>query len=182
MGRDIIFSGDALAELLQRRIVVGVSLEGGVLMIALEGKVSGIVNGIDTEVYNPETDPDIYQNFNVSELGKKTVNKTGLQEELGLPVREDVPVIGIVSRLVKHKGFNLVKHVFEDILKADVQFAILGSGEWEFETFFHEMSQKYPEKVGFKMGFIPALARKIYAGADIFLMPSQSEPCGLQAP
>ncbi len=145
----------------------------------LEGKVSGIVNGIDTEVYNPETDPDIYQNFNVSELGKKTVNKTRLQEELGLPVREDVPVIGIVSRLVKHKGFDLVKHVFEDILKADVQFAILGSGEWEFETFFHEMSQEYPEKVGFKMGFIPALARKIYAGADIFLMPSQSEPCGL---
>ena len=98
---------------------------------------------------------------------------------MGLPVRADVPVIGIVSRLVKHKGFDLVKHVFEDILKADVQFAILGSGEWEFETFFHEMSQKYPEKVGFKMGFIPALARKIYAGADIFLMPSQSEPCGL---
>lgn len=145
----------------------------------LQGKVSGIVNGIDTEVYNPQTDPNIYENFDNTSMDKKAVNKSRLQEDMGLPVREDVPVIGIVSRLVKHKGFDLVKHVFEDILKADVQFAILGSGEWEFETFFHEMSQRYPDKVSFKMGFIPALARKIYAGADIFLMPSQSEPCGL---
>ena len=145
----------------------------------LQGKVSGIVNGIDTEVYNPATDKNIYENFDVSSMDKKVINKTRLQEEMGLPVREDVPVIGIVSRLVKHKGFDLVKHVFEDMTKADVQFVILGSGEWEFETFFHEMAQKYPQKVAFRMGFIPALARKIYAGADIFLMPSQSEPCGL---
>ncbi|MBR2042878.1 MAG: glycogen synthase GlgA [Clostridia bacterium] len=152
-------------------------LEG--ILNLLSGKVSGIVNGIDTDVYNPDTDPNIYENFNVESIDKKVNNKTGLQAELGLPVRGDVPVIGIVSRLVKHKGFDLVKHVFENILEADVQFAILGSGEWEFETFFHDMAQKYPDKVGFKMGFIPALARKIYAGADIFLMPSQSEPCGL---
>ncbi|MBE6729382.1 MAG: glycogen synthase GlgA [Ruminococcaceae bacterium] len=145
----------------------------------LRDKVSGIVNGIDVEVYNPETDKFIYENYSKETIDKKTVNKTELQKELSLPVREDVPVIGIVTRLVKHKGLDLVKHVFEDMLKADVQFAILGSGEWEFETFFHEMANKYPEKVAFKMGFIPALARKIYAGADIFLMPSQSEPCGL---
>lgn len=149
------------------------------ILIQLQDKLSGIVNGIDTEVYNPETDTNIFENYNIDTIDKKVINKTGLQKELGLPQREDVPVIGIVSRLVKHKGFDLVKRVFEDMLKADVQFAILGSGEWEFETFFHEMSQKYPQKVGFKMGFIPALARKIYAGADIFLMPSQSEPCGL---
>ncbi len=145
----------------------------------LSDKVTGIVNGIDTEVYNPETDMNIFENFNADTMDKKVLNKTGLQRELSLPEREDVPVIGIVTRLVKHKGLDLVKHVFEDILKADVQFAILGSGEWEFESFFNEMAQKYPDKVGFKMGFIPALARKIYAGADIFLMPSQSEPCGL---
>ena len=145
----------------------------------LSGKVSGIVNGIDTEVYNPETDKYIFENYSVETIGNKVKNKVALQEELGLPVREDVAVIGIVTRLVKHKGLDLVKHVFEEILKADVQVAILGSGEWEFETFFHEMSQKYPNKVAFRMGFIPALARKIYAGADIFLMPSQSEPCGL---
>ena len=109
----------------------------------------------------------------------KVTNKTELQKELGLPERTDVPVIGIVTRLVKHKGIDLVKHVFEDILKADVQFAILGSGEWEFETFFYDMSQKYPDKVGLKLGFDQHLAHKIYAGADIFLMPSLSEPCGL---
>ena len=145
----------------------------------LSGKVSGIVNGIDTDVYNPETDSLIYKNFTVDDLGGKAVNKAELQRELGLPAKPDVPVIGIVSRLADHKGFDLVKHVFEDIMKADVQFAILGSGEWEFEAFFHEMAAKYPDKVAFRCGFIPQLAHKIYAGADIFLMPSKSEPCGL---
>ena len=142
-------------------------------------KLTGIVNGIDTEVYNPETDPLIFANFSVDDKKNKAVNKKKLQEELGLPQKADTPVIGIVTRLVKHKGIDLVKCVFEDILKADVQFAILGSGEWEFETFFHQMAEKYPDKVGLKLGFNPMLAHKIYAGADIFLMPSQSEPCGL---
>ncbi len=142
-------------------------------------KLCGIVNGIDVDVYNPETDPLIYQSFNAEDMSGKAVNKTKLQEELGLPQRDDVPVIGIVTRLVKHKGLDLVKRVFEELLQADLQFAILGSGEWEFETFFYEMSQKYPEKVGLKLGFKPTLAHRIYAGADIFLMPSQSEPCGL---
>lgn len=142
-------------------------------------KLTGIVNGIDTEVYNPETDPLIYKNFSVKKIDGKAVNKQKLQEELGLPQRADTPVIGIVTRLVKHKGIDLVKRVFEDMLRADLQFAILGSGEWEFETFFSEMAKKYPDKVGLKLGFNPQLAHRIYAGADIFLMPSQSEPCGL---
>ncbi|MBR5222637.1 MAG: glycogen synthase GlgA [Clostridia bacterium] len=142
-------------------------------------KLCGIVNGIDVDVYNPETDPLIYKNFSADDMSAKAVNKAELQKELGLPVRDDVPVIGIVTRLVKHKGLDLVKRVFEELLQADLQFAILGSGEWEFETFFYEMAQKYPEKVGLKLGFKPQLAHRIYAGADIFLMPSQSEPCGL---
>lgn len=142
-------------------------------------KLTGIVNGIDTEVYNPETDPLIYKNFSVKKIDGKAVNKQKLQEELGLPQKPDTPVIGIVTRLVKHKGLDLVKRVFEDMLRADLQFAILGSGEWEFETFFSEMAKKYPDKVGLKLGFNPQLAHRIYAGADIFLMPSQSEPCGL---
>ena len=142
-------------------------------------KLTGIVNGIDTDVYNPETDPLIYKNFSVKKIAGKAVNKQKLQEELGLPQKADTPVIGIVTRLVKHKGLDLVKCVFEDMLKADLQFAILGSGEWEFETFFNEMARKYPDKVGLKLGFNPQLAHRIYAGADIFLMPSQSEPCGL---
>ncbi len=142
-------------------------------------KLTGIVNGIDCDVYNPETDNLIYKNFSLGDMSGKAYNKQKLQEELGLPMRDDVPIIGIVTRLVKHKGIDLVKCVFEELLKADVQFAILGSGEWEFETFFHEMSTKYPDKVGLKLGFKPQLAHRIYAGADIFLMPSQSEPCGL---
>ncbi len=142
-------------------------------------KLTGIVNGIDCDVYNPETDNLIYKNFSLDDMSGKAFNKKKLQEELGLPQRKDVPIIGIVTRLVKHKGIDLVKCVFEELLRADVQFAILGSGEWEFETFFHEMSNRYPDKVGLKLGFKPQLAHRIYAGADIFLMPSQSEPCGL---
>ncbi len=142
-------------------------------------KLSGIVNGIDVDVYNPETDPLIYKNYTVETLSQKTVNKKALQKEMGLPEREYVSVIGIVTRLVKHKGLDLVKCVFEDILKEDVQFAILGSGEYEFEEFFSQMAKKYPQKVGLVLGFKPKLAHCIYAGADIFLMPSLSEPCGL---
>ncbi len=145
----------------------------------LDGKLTGIVNGIDTDVYDPATDNMLFANYSADNMSGKAVNKAELQKLLGLPQREDVPVIGIVSRLVEHKGFDLVKCVFEELLSADVQFAILGSGDWVYETFFHEMSLKYPDKVGLRLGFVPDLAHKIYAGADIFLMPSMSEPCGL---
>ncbi|MBO5852636.1 MAG: glycogen synthase GlgA [Clostridia bacterium] len=144
-----------------------------------KNKLCGIVNGIDTVVYDPETDKSLFENFTAENPENKSVNKARLQEHMGLPVKADAPLIGIVSRLVGHKGFDLVKCVFEDMLKAELQVAILGSGDWEFETFFYEMSKKYPNKVAFKPGFIPDLARKIYGGADIFLMPSKSEPCGL---
>ena len=142
-------------------------------------KLCGIVNGIDTVVYDPETDKALFENFSSASPENKALHKAKLQEYLGLPKKADAPLIGIVSRLVGHKGFDLVKCVFEDMLRADLQVAILGSGDWEFETFFYEMSKKYPDKVAFKPGFIPDLARKIYGGADIFLMPSKSEPCGL---
>lgn len=143
-------------------------------------KLQGILNGIDTVNYNPETDENIFENYSKEDFSGKKANKAGLQENMGLPVREDVPVIGIVSRLVDHKGFDLVKAVFEEILNTtDVQFVILGSGDWQYESFFREMADRYPDKVGVRIGFVPALARKIYAGADMFLMPSKSEPCGL---
>lgn len=142
-------------------------------------KLTGIVNGIDYDVYNPETDPMIFKNFTADSLDVKAYNKAELQKQMGLPEKADTPLVGIVTRLVKHKGLDLVKHVFEEILQADVQFVILGSGEYEFESFFYEMAQKYPDKVGLKIGFDATLAHRIYAGADMFLMPSKSEPCGL---
>lgn len=141
-------------------------------------KLTGIVNGIDVDVYNPETDGMIFKNFSADTVADKAENKKQLQKQMNLPQR-DVPLIGIVSRLVKHKGFDLVKCVFEELLKADIQFVILGSGEWEFETFFYDMAGKYKDKVALKLGFDTTLAHRIYAGADIFLMPSLSEPCGL---
>ncbi len=142
-------------------------------------KLTGIVNGIDYDVYNPEIDPMMFKNFTLDTLEDKAINKAELQKQLGLPEKADVPLIGMVGRLVKHKGLDLVKRVFEELLQADLQFAILGSGEYEFESFFYEMAQKYPDKVGLKIGFDATLAHRIYAGSDIFLMPSQSEPCGL---
>ena len=144
-----------------------------------QNKLKGIVNGIDYTIYSPETDQLIFENFSAENLKGKRVNKAQLQKLMGLPTKKDIPLIGIVSRLVGHKGFDLVRCVFEDILKTNVQFVILGSGEWEFENFFEQMKHKYPKKVSFKAGFIPDLAHKIYGGADIFLMPSKSEPCGL---
>ena len=142
-------------------------------------KLCGIINGIDTAVYDPETDKNLKANYSSADFSNKKINKTSLQKEMGLPEKEDTALIGIVSRLVQHKGLDLVKTAFEEMLERDVQFVILGSGDWEFETFFYEIAQKHPDKVAYKTGFIPSLARKIYAGADIFLMPSQSEPCGL---
>ena len=142
-------------------------------------KLTGIVNGIDYDVYNPETDEFIYRKYSVEDMKGKAFNKKCLQKDMGLCVRADVPLIGMVTRLVKHKGIDLVKCVFEEMLQGDIQFVILGSGEWEFETFFYEMHNRYPDKVGLKLGFDQNLAHKIYAGSDIFLMPSKSEPCGL---
>ncbi len=142
-------------------------------------KLLGIVNGIDVDVYNPETDTHLWKNYSAEDMSGKAVNKAELQKLCGLPERPEVPVIGIVTRLVSHKGVDLIKAVFEDILAQDVQFVILGSGELEFETFFHNQMLRHPDKVALKLGFIPDLAHKIYAGADVFLMPSKSEPCGL---
>ncbi|HBA93708.1 MAG TPA: starch synthase, partial [Ruminococcaceae bacterium] len=144
-------------------------------------KLCGILNGIDTENYNPETDPAIEENYNdTNYVQGKSFCKKALQQQMGLAVRNDVPVIGIVSRLVGHKGLDLVKAVMEKSLwERDVQYVVLGSGEWQYESFFRELHDKYPDKVGVTIGFIPDLARKIYAGADLFLMPSKSEPCGL---
>jgi len=144
------------------------------------GKLSGILNGIDVINYDPETDKDIFYNYNAKDYSAKAKNKAALQELFGLPVKADTPVMGIVSRLVAHKGLDLVKRIMWELLETtDLQLAVLGSGDWEYESFFKELAAAFPEKVGLRIGFIPDLARKIYVGCDLFLMPSKSEPCGL---
>ena len=143
-------------------------------------KLSGILNGIDTKNYDPETDKDIFFNYSAKEPENKAKNKAALQELFGLPVNESTPVMGIVTRLVAHKGLDLIKRIMWELLEStDMQLVVLGSGDWEYEAFFKELAAAFPEKVGLRIGFIPDLARKIYAGSDLFLMPSKSEPCGL---
>lgn len=143
-------------------------------------KLCGILNGIDTVSYDPATDPSLFANYSVDAPEDKVKNKLGLQKYMGLPEDAAKPVLGIVSRLVSHKGFDLIKEILEKLIwEKDVQVVVLGSGEWQYESFFREMAGKYPNKVAVRIGFIPDLARKIYAGADLFLMPSKSEPCGL---
>ena len=143
-------------------------------------KLSGILNGIDTVNYDPAADKNIYANYSTEDKSGKAENKRKLQERLGLEQNPDVPLIGMVTRMVSHKGLDLVKEALDQLMwETNVQFVILGSGDWEYESFFKEMQSKYPGRLCACFGFIPELSRKIYAGADIFLMPSKSEPCGL---
>lgn len=143
-------------------------------------KLQGILNGIGYDMYNPETDKDIWFNYNAEDFSAKAKNKAELQKYFNLPENPDAPIVAMVSRMVGHKGFDLVKAVIEEfICTSDAQVVILGSGEWQYESFFSELAAKYPDRVGLKLGFFADLAQKIYAGSDIFLMPSKSEPCGL---
>ena len=143
-------------------------------------KLCGILNGIDTDSYNPETDASLWKNYNADDFSAKAENKTELQKMMGLAVKPETPLVGIVTRLVGHKGVDLMKEVLEKSLwERDIQYVVLGSGEWQYESYFRGLHDKYPDKVGLRLGFVPDLARKIYAGADMFLMPSKSEPCGL---
>ena len=143
-------------------------------------KLCGIKNGIDTESYNPETDYQLYRNYSKDDMSGKGECKRALQERLCLEQRWDVPLVGMVTRLVAHKGLDLVRMGLEELMNTEnMQFVILGSGDKEYEDYFNYMQAKYPGRLCFCHGFVPELARKIYSGADIFLMPSAQEPCGL---
>ncbi len=142
-------------------------------------KLSGILNGIDIDYYNPETDKCLFKNYSHKDLSGKAVCKAELQKMLSLPVREDVPIIAIISRLVSHKGLDLVRQVLESLLSQDVQIVILGKGEIGYENYFTHISHTYQGKCATIIAYNQDLSRKIYSGADIFLMPSKSEPCGL---
>ncbi len=141
-------------------------------------KLTGILNGIDVNSYNPEKDASLFANFSADHLENKQVCKTELQKMLGLPVK-DVPIIAMISRLVSHKGLDLVRTAIEDILHEDIQFVLLGTGDFAYEEYFKDLGHRYENKVSANIAFNNDLSRKIYSGADIFLMPSISEPCGL---
>lgn len=143
-----------------------------------EFKLTGILNGIDVNSYNPASDSALFANYTPNDLENKKICKTELQKMLGLPVK-DVPIIAMITRLVAHKGVELVKTVAEDILHEDVQFVVLGTGDAVYEHYFRELAKRYEGKVSANIAFNGDLSRKIYSGADIFLMPSVSEPCGL---
>ncbi len=142
-------------------------------------KLRGILNGIDIDVYNPETSPSLFANYSKDDIRNKAANKAELQKMLGLNEDPGVPVIAMISRLVNHKGISLVRRIFNDIMNSGAQFVILGTGDSDHENFFRHMQNLYGNRVHAIITFNKDLAQKIYAGADIFLMPSLSEPCGL---
>lgn len=138
----------------------------------------GIVNGIDTKIYDPMTDPHLAVPFRASLL-KKQRNKTALQQELGLPIDAAVPMIGVVSRLTGQKGFDLIGEIMPELMRLNVQLVILGSGEPGIEAMLREALPSHSSKLAVWFGFNEGLARRIYAAADLYLMPSRFEPCGL---
>ena len=143
-------------------------------------KLTGILNGIDYKYYDPANDKEIYQNFGSGELEKKVKNKTELQKALGLPVREDVPLVAIISRLASHKGLDLIREVAYGLVdNNDMQLVVLGKGEAQYENFFVDLERNRNDKVRALMMYDRDLSKRIYAACDIFLMPSKSEPCGL---
>ncbi|MDR0883233.1 MAG: glycogen synthase GlgA [Oscillospiraceae bacterium] len=150
------------------------------LLRAREWKLSGILNGIDTEVYDPTRDPLIAAQFSAAQPQGKAACKAALQEEYGLPVDAAVPLLSMVTRLTGHKGLDLLRPILYDFLReSGAQFVVLGSGEWEYEQFFKQVQQDFPQQFGLYLGFNAGLSHRIYAGSDLFLMPSRAEPCGL---
>jgi starch synthase len=143
-------------------------------------KLSGILNGIDYEYYNPEKDSATAFDFSAENLEGKTKNKLALQKETGLPERADVPMIAVITRLASHKGLDLVERIMESVVaERDVQLVVLGKGEEKYEEYFKYLDRKYPDKVKALIVYDRDLSKRIYAAADIFVMPSKSEPCGL---
>ncbi|MDC9729820.1 MAG: glycogen synthase GlgA [Methyloprofundus sp.] len=155
----------------------GYGLDG--LLFHRHNELNGIINGIDLEQWNPEKDPRIPQTYSAGRLGKKSVNKAALQQHFSLPEDADIPVIGLISRLVDQKGINLVIECLESLVDYPMQFVLLGSGNKELEHSLTNLSYLHPEQISIKIGYDEDLAHLIESGSDLFLMPSLFEPCGL---
>jgi starch synthase len=143
-------------------------------------RLYGVLNGIDTEINNPATDPYLASHYDVGSLANKAACKLDLQREAGLPQNRNTPLIGAISRLADQKGFDLIDSIIEPLLRNhDVQIVILGTGEQRYHDRLNEMRARFPQQVAALLTFNAPLAQKIYAGSDMFLMPSRFEPCGL---
>ena len=149
------------------------------ILRARQYKLSGILNGIDTDVFDPETDTRIKTNYNLKSRNVKYRNKYALEDELGLERSKDRPLIAMVTRLTHQKGMELICKRLEWLMSLDIQFVVLGSGEQCYEHALVNTAERYPDKMRAVIGFDADLAQRIYAGADFFLMPSEFEPCGL---
>lgn len=152
--------------------------DGLIKMKRDQNKLIGIINGIDYDEFNPEKDEAIYKNYNIDTIENKKFNKKKLQEELGLPVK-DVPMLAIISRVVQHKGFDILIESLKEILKEDVQFVMLGLGDEHYIRRFELLKERFNDKISINNVFDGNLAKRIYAASDIFMMPSLFEPCGL---
>lgn len=139
----------------------------------------GIANGIDYDEFNPRNDKTIYKTYDKNDIEGKYENKVKLQKDLGLRQDKDIPVVSIISRLVEQKGIDLFPPIIDELMNEDLQFIVLGTGDYQYEDLFRYVENKYPDKMRAKMTYDANLAQKIYAGSDMFLMPSRFEPCGL---
>ncbi len=144
-----------------------------------EDNLVGIINGLDIDYWNPKTDPHINSNYSFDNIENREKNKEFLQEKFFGKTNKNIPLLGIVSRIADQKGFDLIEEIFDSLMEEDIQLVILGTGVKRYENFLSEMAKKYPEKFGLETTFNEELAHQIYAGSDIFLMPSFFEPCGL---
>jgi starch synthase len=142
-------------------------------------RLHGVLNGVDYDEWRPETDKYIARTYGPSNLAGKLICKRDLLEQFGLPVLNDTPLLGIISRLADQKGFDILTPIIDQIVKDGFQLVVLGTGDEHYHRLFTEIAQKYPDRIGVKLTFSNQLAHKIEAGADIFLMPSRYEPCGL---
>lgn len=145
-----------------------------------EKRLFGIINGIDYEIYNPKFDPNVYAKYDADSLENKIKNKTALQKEVGLTVKKNIPLIGVINRLTEMKGFDLIVEAMPTLLKMDLQIVVVGSGERDdYLKFFREVAHKHKTVIGVYSPFTEKMASRVYAGSDIYLMPSRFEPCGL---
>lgn len=149
------------------------------LLLERKGSLFGILNGIDHEEWNPSKDKELKYHFSALKPEGKYKDKTSLQKETGLEQRRDVPLVGIISRLADQKGLDLIARIINPLLDHDLQFILLGTGEEKYHRLFEEIGRRVPHKASINLKFDELLAKKIYSGADIFLMPSRYEPCGL---